>query len=281
MSNHVHLLLMTGMVPIASVMRRLLTVYAQDFNRRHNRHGQLFQNRYKSILCEQDLYLLELVRYIHLNPVRAGLVRDLGALEQYPYSGHAVIMGGKKHAWQNRDAVLQLFGTRAGAARVRYRAFLSDGVAQGRRPDLVGGGMIRSVGGWEELRKYRRMGVRIKGDERILGSSDFVAEVLQQAEEEITKRADMKKQGIAFKALLSKAATYYNIDVEELCSGSRQRLVAKARAAVCYLAVRKLQISCKDAALRLKISPSAVSNAVMKGRSVVKRDGNEVSLLNK
>ncbi|MHC4639429.1 MAG: hypothetical protein ACYTBV_18315 [Planctomycetota bacterium] len=80
---------------------------------------------------------------------------------------------------------------------------------------------------------------------------------------------------------MSKGVTYYSIDVEEVCSGSRQRQVAKARAAVCYLAVRKLQISCKDTALRLKISPSAVSKAVIKGRLVVKPDGNEVRMLNK
>jgi len=68
------------MVPISHVMRRLLTGYAQQFNRRHQRHGHLFQNRYKSILCEEDRYLLELVRYIHLNPMRDGIIKDLGGI---------------------------------------------------------------------------------------------------------------------------------------------------------------------------------------------------------
>ena len=76
MTNHVHLLLRTGLVPISTIMRRLLTGYAQQFNRRHRRHGHLFQNRYKSFLCEEQPYLLELVRYIHLNPLRAGQVKD-------------------------------------------------------------------------------------------------------------------------------------------------------------------------------------------------------------
>ena len=83
MQNHVHLLLRTGTVSISTVMRRLLTGYAQQFNRRHNRHGHLFQNRYKSILCEEDSYLLELVRYIHLNPIRAGLVKDIDTLKKF------------------------------------------------------------------------------------------------------------------------------------------------------------------------------------------------------
>jgi putative transposase len=84
--NHLHLLLRTGVAPIATVMRRLLTRYAVSFNRRHRRHGQLFQNRYKSILCQEDQYLLELVRYIHLNPLRAGLVSDLKKLDGKAWS---------------------------------------------------------------------------------------------------------------------------------------------------------------------------------------------------
>ena len=75
--NHLHLLLRTGNIPIATIMRRLLTGYAVTFNRRYRRHGHLFQNRYKSILCQEDLYLLELVRYIHLNPLRSKIVKDI------------------------------------------------------------------------------------------------------------------------------------------------------------------------------------------------------------
>ena len=80
MSNHAHFLLRTGMAPLAGVMKRVLTGYAQQYNRRHERVGHLFQNRYKSILCEEDAYCLELVRYIHLNPVRAGIVKTLEQL---------------------------------------------------------------------------------------------------------------------------------------------------------------------------------------------------------
>ena len=91
--NHLHLLLKTGSVPVAGVMRRLLTGYASGYNRRHRRIGHLFQNRYKSILCQEDAYLKELVRYIHLNPLRVGVVKEVETLDQYPYSGHSAIMG--------------------------------------------------------------------------------------------------------------------------------------------------------------------------------------------
>jgi hypothetical protein len=95
-SESYHLPLRTGSTPIATVIRRLLTGYAVTFNHRHGRIGQLFQNRYKSILFEEEPYLLELVRYIHLNPVRAGLVADLAALGRYPYAGHLVLIMGRK-----------------------------------------------------------------------------------------------------------------------------------------------------------------------------------------
>ncbi len=110
--NHAHLLLRTGTTPMATVMRRLLTGYAVSFNRRHRRHGQVFQNRYKSILCQEDAYLKELVRYIHLNPLRARLVNDLKGLDKYPFSGHSVLMGKKKLGWQDADYVLKLYGTK-------------------------------------------------------------------------------------------------------------------------------------------------------------------------
>jgi len=106
LANHAHLLLRTGRVPISTVMRRFLTGYAVTYNRRHHRHGQLFQNRYKSILCQEELYLLELVRYIHLNPLRAKVVSDLMGLDEYAYSGHSVLVGRRKNDWQAADYVL-------------------------------------------------------------------------------------------------------------------------------------------------------------------------------
>ena len=91
--NHFHLLLRTGSTLLTTVMRRLLTGYAQWYNRRHKRQGHVFQNRYKSILCQEDKYFLELVRYIHLNPIRAKTVKDIEILGSYKYSGHSALMG--------------------------------------------------------------------------------------------------------------------------------------------------------------------------------------------
>ena len=102
MRNPVHLLFFSGPTGISQFMRRLLTGYALRYNRRHRRNGHLFQNRYKSIICEEGSYLLELVRYIHLNPLRAAVVESMGELDHYPWSGHMVLMGKGKNDWQER-----------------------------------------------------------------------------------------------------------------------------------------------------------------------------------
>jgi putative transposase len=123
--NHIHLLLRTGATPISTLMRRVLTGYAVGYNHRHRRQGHLFQNRFKSILCQEEPYLLEVVRYIHLNPLRAGIVEDLRSLDGYPYCGHSRIMGRIKSAWQDTGYILRLFGDRISNARRRYNQFVS------------------------------------------------------------------------------------------------------------------------------------------------------------
>jgi REP element-mobilizing transposase RayT len=117
MTNHVHLLVKSGPDGLPTFMRRLLSGYAQYFNRRHKRVGHLFQNRYKSIICEEEAYFDKLVAYIHLNPLRAGIVQTLQQLTVYPWSGHAVLMNEVAYDWMDRDYVLQFFGSRGGTAR--------------------------------------------------------------------------------------------------------------------------------------------------------------------
>ncbi len=130
LSNHAHLLLKTGTVPLHKVMARLLTGHAVTFNKRHRRHGQLFQNRYKSILCQEDAYLTELVSYIHLNPLRTGIVADLTGLSRYPYSGHCSLIGASALPWQAVDYVLLQFGATIRTARRNYLSFMESRFAR-------------------------------------------------------------------------------------------------------------------------------------------------------
>ena len=265
MPNHVHLLLKTGLCPIATVMRRLLTGYAVSFNRRHRRHGQLFQNRYKSFLCEEDVYLKELLRYIHLNPLRAKTVKDLQALKKYQWCGHSVLMGKVEAGFHDTSYVLRLFGQSTRKARQSYESFVAKGVRQGRRPELVGGGLLRSVGGWSALKGFRDIGVRIKGDERLLGSSDFVERVLKQANEQLEEKYRLQGSVVSLEALVKKVAHHFDIDPGNLKSASKERSVTEARRVLCYIAVRKLGYKCTDVSKALDISSVTVSKAASLG----------------
>lgn len=266
LDNHAHLLLRTGEIPISRLMRKVLTGYAVTFNLRHRRKGHLFQNRYKSILCEEDAYLQELVRYIHLNPVRAGLVKDLGELGSYPYSGHSVLLNRRKRAWQDREYVLRYFGQTEREAKKRYLTFVSKGIEEGSRPDLVGGGLLRSVGGWKGLMDLRDSGGRVRADERILGGSDFVERVLRESAEEWEKKSLLRQKGVNLEELLEKVASHFGVDSEDLKSGSKVANVSRARAALCYLGVRKFEFTSASISKALGISPSAVSKAIVRGQ---------------
>lgn len=195
MSNHFHLIIRTGVKSLSELMRKILTGYAIYFNKKYNKKGYVYQNRYKSILCQEDVYLLELIRYIHLNPLRAKVVKDLAELNEYPWTGHSVLIGNKKNEWQSTEEVLGLFNNKKKLATNQYIEFVRNGIKMGKRPELTGGGMIRSAGGWEEIKEKRRQKEKWRGDERILGGTEFVTAVLKQAEEEIKKKDKIKIEG--------------------------------------------------------------------------------------
>jgi len=267
--NHFHLLLKTGTTPIATVMKRLLTGYAMHFNRRHKRYGHLFQNRYKSILCQEDSYLLELIRYIHLNPLRANLVVDMKGLDRYAYSGHSVLMGKAKAQWQDTAYVTRLFDNQLSTARRRYRAFVRKGIVEGKRDDLVGGGLIRSVGGWAAVKALRKAKVLQKGDERILGDSDFVERVLSEAKEAYEKKHRLMATGLDLDYLAGRAAEVIGIEPNIVWSKGKQPKVVQARSLLCYWATNELGVTQSALSKRLGVAPSTVSYCVVRGRELV------------
>jgi putative transposase len=271
--NHFHLLLRTGDVPIATVMRRLLTGYAVSHNRRHRRSGHLFQNRYKSILCQEDAYLLELVRYIHLNPIRAGMIKDIEALNKYAFTGHSVILGKVNNSWQDIEWVLRFFDNKIGIARRRYRAFVNKGIAEGPRNDLTGGGLIRSSGGWAAVKAKRRARIFEKSDERILGDGDFVEKVLSASREQMEKRHTLVSKGYDLDRLASKVCDIRNLELYNIWAPGKDRKRVEARSLLCYWAVRELGVTMAELSRRLNISLSGVSISVKRGETIVRDNG--------
>jgi len=276
--NHFHLLLRTGNVPISVLMKRLLTGYAVNFNRRHNRVGHLFQNRYKSILCQEHAYLLELVRYIHLNPLSATLIKEYKELAGYPYCGHGAIMGRRKIKWQDVDYVLGLFGNKESGAKGEYSRFVRNGIGQGSRPDLTGGGLLRSHGGWTGVKLLRETGDYQKGDERILGDGGFVKEVLSKTEEKFKKKYRLKAEGYDLKKLVKRVSEITGIRSTQIFDSQRDKKRTDARSILCFWAKEELGMTQRELALELNLTPSAISHAVKRGRTLVEKNAHSIDV---
>jgi hypothetical protein len=251
-------------------MRRLLTGYAVTFNRRYKRHGQLFQNRYKSILCQEDPYFTELVRYIHLNPLRADIVGNYSSLGRHKYCGHGVILGNKRNDWQDVDYVLRFFSKKKKIAQKHYKEYVTKGIEKGRRPDLMGGGLIRSLGGWAEAKKLRKGERRLKGDERILGDSQFVLDILKEAGERFVRKHELKAKGYDLDTLAKHVEEIFDMESGDLYSPGKYKRLIKPRSVFCYWAIRELGETATSLAKRLGLTQPGVSKSVLRGEKIVK-----------
>jgi methionine-R-sulfoxide reductase len=259
MTNHAHLLLKSGDEGLSSFMRKLLTGYATGYNRRHKRHGHLFQNRYKSIVCEEEAYFVRLVSYIHLNPLRAGVVDSVEELDRYRWSGHAVIMKQSNHEWQESDFVLRFFGEKEGRAREAYRLFVEAESRKGQQPELTGGGLIRSTGGWSEVKSQRQRGEKQFSDERILGSGEFVREILDQADESVKALFPVANFRQDAAEELRKRCEESGIALQLVESGSKRDECTALRKELAVKFVKELGLSYAETARQLGVSTSAVN----------------------
>jgi REP element-mobilizing transposase RayT len=261
LDNHFHLLLRCNSAELSTFMRRLLTGYAVNFNHRHKRSGHLFQNRYKSIICEEDAYLLELIRYIHLNPLRAGMVASLEALDLYPWSGHSVLMGKNDLAGQVVDGVLFFFGRRLFASRHKYRQFVADGISQGRRPELVGGGLRRSrkaSGDQDDCVNF---------DDRVLGSGEFIDRLRRE-----TEARSIPAPKVSLLDLRERIGELFEVAPEAISRRTKNGPAAMARAVFCHAAVRLLGMKGVPVGEFLSMGQSGVSRAVHRGEQILQDD---------
>ena len=243
-------------------MRKLLTWYAQYYNRRHKRTGHLFENRYKSILCDEDNYLLALVRYIHHNPLRAGNVKTLEELNRYPWSGHRTIIGKATHSWMDAEYVLAQFGNSRRKAIHEYRAFMLEGVGQGRSKELTGGGLIRSQGGWSQVLSMQRRGQKEDFDERILGGGAFVHTILKEAEENQLRQVKAKRAGKTIQKIIEEECRRQGISIMELQGGGKRRKVSNTRALIAVRSRAELGLTAAAIARYVGVSTSAISRAI-------------------
>jgi len=273
MPNHVHFLLRSAGGALSSFMHRLLTGYAAYFNHRHRRVGYLLQDRFKSILCDEKAHLRKLIRYIHLNPIRGGLVKDIWELNRYPWCGHSVILGNQRADWQDVNTVLALFGRTREEALKEYMAYLLEGLLAGPEEDLEGGGVIRSAGGWQGFQALRKGGERSRGDERILGDSAFVKHALEIGGERLTCRRQKEHEGWTLQRLAQYVGKITGTTESQLRAGKRQPYSAKSRAIFCCWASRKFGYRLTEIADYLGVTSPAVFYALQRGESIIEEEG--------
>jgi REP element-mobilizing transposase RayT len=230
MSNHVHLLLETGKTPLSKILQGIQFTYTRYYNRRYRTVGHLFQGRYKAILCDCDAYLLELVRYIHLNPAR---VKNPQELCTFQWSSHHAYLGRKGSIAVNTASVLEQLGNTAAEAAKAYRRFIADGQNRGH-----------------DERYYQVI------DQRFLGDEKFIQKIIEQAPQAEVRPGG---RGLRFETLLHAVAKVHGCRTKDLTAAGRQRAWAKARGQLAYLAREWCDMKANEIARRVNRDSSMVS----------------------
>jgi hypothetical protein len=217
-------------------------------------------------VCQEDVYLLELVRYIHLNLLRAGEIESVEELNKCPWSGHSALVGKITREWQDTEYIMSFFGKKW-AGREKYLNFINEGIAQGRRPDLVGGGLIRSIGGWAEVLSARRHKEKQVFDQRVLGDGAFVQKVLAEANDFTKANLRLEGKRMELLSLAEKVCDVHKLPLGELRSGSRRREITEVRRVFSCLAVKDFGYSGAEVARYLGVTTSCVTRCIAMGNS--------------
>ena len=145
--------------------------------------------------------------------------------------------------------------------------------------DFIGGGLLRSTGGWAAVKDMRKSKIHLKSDERILGDGNFVSEILALANEDFERKYALKAKGVDIHLLAEKVAGYMKMPVEDVWLEGRYQHLVKARSLICFGAVRGLGISMASLAKQFNISSAAVSKSVVRGAEIIKNEGLHIDKL--
>ena len=229
MANHVHLVIQVGETSLSRIIQNLSQRYTNSVNRRQKRTGHVFQGRYKAILIDAENYLLELVRYIHLNPVRAGIVKRA---EDYPWTSLRAYLGKERLPWLNTDWVLAHFGTRKREAQKRFKDFIQEGMDEGHR---------------EEFHKGTK-------ESRILGDDTFAEEVL-------AAKGEKRGWRVTLDEILERVCDEYEIHSRDVIAAGKHHGLSEARAMISWLIREAPHLSLTELSRRVNREISSLSVA--------------------
>ncbi|HQT95848.1 MAG TPA: transposase [Thermoanaerobaculaceae bacterium] len=240
MPNHVHLAIRVSEMPLSRIVQNLAFRFTRAFNRRAHRVGHLFQGRFRSLLVDADAYLLELVRYVHLNPVRAGLVHDPS---DWAWSGHRTYLGRDHAVWLDTGFVLGIFDERdVRRARRRYAGFVREGLGETYREELHHG----------------------DADPRVWGDEAFLGDVLGAP--------PTPGPTPQLKAIIAAVCAAWNTDEAALRSSGRQREPARTRAAIGWLGIQMGAATLSQIAVHFRRDIATMSRQVGRLVADARRD---------
>ncbi len=189
-------------------------------------------------------------------------------LDNYPWTGHAVLLGRLQQDWQHTGDVLARFGQQPAAAKDLYRQFIAQGLNMAGEIDYGGGGLIRSYGGWQSLEQVRKEHERKIGDERILGDSDFVEQALRQDKLRVEARTQLMREGWDLDVLIHAVCIFFQVEPAQVTQKARRNALSSAKSVICYFGTKHLRLSSTMIGVRLNMGQSAVSMSSKRGRIV-------------
>jgi REP element-mobilizing transposase RayT len=258
MDNHYHLFIRINHLPLSKLMRGLNGGYAQYYNKKYKRRGYLFQNRFQSVLCQDQQYAIELVRYIHLNPLRAGKVKTLQELETWEWCGHGALIGNQSAIganFQNRQDCLLRFGDNEKDAVHAYLKYLSESY---RCEDVKKAGCLGDAEAAEITGSY-------KGRPAVIGDPDFVRSAMEQYALCLHRNHRKSDYPVVLNTIAKRISTGYELMEGELFKRGRKNKRTQARAAFCYESHNKEFIPLSVIASYLQMTISPVAALIKKG----------------
>jgi len=269
--EHFYLLIRPEKAILKTTMRKLLTAYVSAYKQRHKTDGKVFHGRYQSIICEDEPYLVPLICATHLRPIQAGLCNNINHLNNYPWSGHQSMTGNTGYEIDNaatQIALKQFSENSVPSARKRYLQKL-DEMLDSNTFNFEGGGWMRSTGStrkdiWhttdDEIAQY---------DSRILGSPEFVRQVLDTNQILSEQTSD---NYISIHHLIETVSNYYQISPDRLFEKNQKKSVSQARCVICHIEINHLKRSGVVVGKMMKIQAFSAIRCARRGQKIYESD---------
>jgi putative transposase len=269
MPNHYHFLLRVSSIPLSEMMRKLNSTYARYYNKKYNRRGYLFQDRYKSIVTQDQRYVEEIIRYIHLNPVRAGICGSIAELEAYPWCGHRVVMGRSSLDGQSIEDVLRRFGKTTQEGRQVYRRYLHEGLAQKHDTGEIVDAIRSNSMDREDM---------VNPGSWVIGNPDFVKKVLAEDKQRKMRLARYCVEQVTLENIAQKVAKVMGVSDAQMRQRSRGTAASDARKVFAFICRREYGFPVKQIARYLGISGPPVSISLSMGEKLTKNRGIKINI---